>query len=129
MFKRMKSSFLAVAMLAAGAVGPAALAAGSGHEARFGGIHMGTQVMDLEVVAKPDLLQIYASDHNKPLKIEGGKARITLLNGADKVDIDLAPVGDKFEAKGIFKVLPGTKGVVLVTLAGKPGTTARFTVK
>lgn len=122
----MTSSFFAGILLVAGS---AALAAGSGHEARFGGIHLGTQVMDLEVVAKPDMLQIYASDHGKPLKIEGGKARITLLNGADKVDIDLAPLGNRFEAKGVFKVVPGTKGVVLVTLAGKPGTTARFTVK
>lgn len=126
MLKRMTSSFFAGILLVAGS---AALAAGSGHEARFGGIHLGTQVMDLEVVAKPDMLQIYASDHGKPLKIEGGKARITLLNGADKVDIDLAPLGNRFEAKGVFKVVPGTKGVVLVTLAGKPGTTARFTVK
>ena len=126
MLKRMTSSFFAGILLVAGS---AALAAGSGHEARFGGIHLGTQVMDLEVVAKPDMLQIYASDHGKPSKVEGGKARITLLNGADKVDIDLAPVGDRFEAKGVFKVLPGTKGVVLVTLAGRPGTTARFTVK
>ena len=126
MLKRMTSSFFAGILLVAGS---AALAAGSGHEARFGGIHLGTQVMDLEMVAKPDMLQIYASDHGKPLKIEGGKARITLLNGADKVDIDLAPLGNRFEAKGVFKVVPGTKGVVLVTLAGKPGTTARFTVK
>ena len=126
MLKRMTSSFFAGILLVAGS---AALAAGSGHEARFGGIHLGTQVMDLEVVAKPDMLQIYASDHGKPSKVEGGKARITLLNGADKVDIDLAPVGDRFEAKGVFKVLPGTKGVALVTLAGRPGTTARFTVK
>ena len=126
MWKRMTSAFFAGILLAAGT---AALAVGSGHEARFGGIHLGTPVMDLEVVAKPDRLQIYASDHGKRVKIEGGKARITLLNGADKVDIDLAPAGDKFEAQGVFKVLPGTKGVVLVTLAGKPGTTARFTVK
>ena len=95
----------------------------------IGGIHIENKVMDMEVVATPGVLQIYVSDHGKPLKIDGGKAKITLLNGAEKSEFELSPAGNKFEAKGAFKVVPGTKGVVLVTLAGKPGTTARFTVK
>jgi hypothetical protein len=126
MLKIIASTFCAAAVLA---VGVSAWAAGSGHEARFGGIHLESKVMDMEVIAKPEVLQIYVSDHGKPLKIEGGKAKITLLNGVEKSELELAPAGDKFEAKGVFKVMPGTKGIVLVTLAGKPGSTARFTVK
>lgn len=40
---------------------------------------------------------------------------------------DLASVGEKTEAKGDFKVTKETKGVVSLTLAGKP-TVARFEV-
>jgi hypothetical protein len=131
MFKRITFSRCAAAALATLALagGASAWAAGSGHEARFGGIYLQSQAMDLEVVAKPDVLLVYASDHGKPLKVEGGKAKITLLSGAEKSVVELAPKGDRFEATGAFNVTPGTKGIVLVTLAGKPGTTARFTVK
>lgn len=120
------SSVVAVAFMGWGA---SAFAAGSGHEAKHGGIHMESKVMDMEIVAKTDLIQLYVSDHGKPLKIDGSKAKVTLLNGTEKSEIELQPAGDKFEAKGAFKVSKGTKGVVLVTLAGKPGTTARFTMR
>ena len=110
-------------------LGAGAFAAGAGHEAAHGGIRLETRAMDMEVIAKTDLIQLYVSDHGKPLKIDGAKAKVTLLNGAEKSEIELQPAGDKFEARGAFKVSKGTKGVVLVTLAGKPGTTARFTVQ
>lgn len=126
MFKRVANSLF---ILAALAVSAAAGASGAGHKARHGGTHLENKAMDMEVVAKPDVLQVYVSDHGKPLKIDGGKVKITLLNGAEKSEVELAPAGDKFEAKGAFKVAAGTKGIVLVTLAGKPGSTARFTVK
>ena len=99
------------------------------HSANHGGIYIKNKSMDIEVVAKIDVIQVYISGHGKPLALTGAKAKVTLLNGAEKSEIELAPAGDKLEAKGVFKVANGTKGVVLVTRAGKPGTTARFTVK
>lgn len=126
---RLVSSLALAAAVASLAVSTVAHAAGNGHEAKHGGIHIENKAMDMEVVVKPDLIQVYASEHGKPLKLAGAKAKVTLLNGAEKSEVDLPLVGDKFEAKGAFKVTPGTKGIVLVTLAGKPGTTARFTVK
>lgn len=56
-------------------------------------------------------------------------ARLTLLSGADKREVDLKPVGGKLEAAGNFKVAPGTKALVVVKLAGKPVAPARFTLK
>ena len=119
---------IVVAMASMG-LGAGALAGGPGHEARHGGIRLESKVMDMEIVAKTDVIQLYVSDHGKPLKIDGAKAKVTRLNGAEKSEIDLQPAGDKFEAKGTFKVSKGTKGIVLVSLAGKPGTTARFTMR
>ena len=75
--------------------------------------------MDIEVVAKTDVIQVNISDHGKPLALTGAKAKVTLLNGTEKSEIELAPADDKLESKG----------VVLVTREGKPGATARFTVK
>ena len=131
MFKlnRFASSFAIATVFASLAFSTVAQAAGEGHVAKHGGIHIENKMMDMEVIAKADVIQIYASEHGKPVKLEGAKAKVTLLNGAEKTVIDVPLAGDKFEAKGAFKVAKGTKGVVLITLAGKPGTTARFTVK
>ena len=55
-------------------------------------------------------------------------AKLTLLSGTEKQEVELKPVGDKLEASGSFKVGPGTKAVAVVTVGGKPAT-ARFTMK
>jgi hypothetical protein len=108
----------------------AAFAAGShSHTPKHGGIVVDTKAADLEIVAKPDMIQIYVSDHGKAMKLDGAKAKVTLLNGTEKSDAELLVVGDKLEAKGAFKVSKGTKGVAVVTLVGKPPATARFEVK
>ncbi|MES2687344.1 MAG: hypothetical protein V4706_11010 [Pseudomonadota bacterium] len=108
----------------------AVLAAGDhAHDPKFGGVVVETKAGDFEVVAKPESLQIYISDHGKPVKLNGAKAKVTLLNGTEKSEAELLPAGDKLEAKGAFKVAKGTKGIAVVTLAGKPPATARFQVK
>lgn len=99
------------------------------HSAKHGGVVVETKALDFEVVAKPDLIQIYVNDHGKPVKLDGAKGKVTLLNGAEKAEVELAPAGDKLEAKGSYKVAKGTKGIASVTLAGKSAATARFEVK
>lgn len=126
LFQRIVSSFFAAASLT---VYPFSLAVAGEYSAKHGGIHIENKVMNMEVVVKPEMIQVYTTDHGKPLKLEGAKAKVTLLNGSEKSEVDLSVVGDKFEAKGAFKVAKGTRGIALVTLAGKPGTTARFTVQ
>lgn len=120
-----------LAILATFVLGAAAAqAAGNDdHTPKFGGVVVETKAGDFEIVAKPDMIRIYVSDHGKAVKLDGAKAKVTLLNGSEKTEADLAPVGDKLEAKGTFKVAKGTKGIVLVTLAGKPAATARFEIK
>ena len=93
------------------------------------GVVVESKVGDLEIVAKPESIQIHISDHGKAVKLEGAKAKVTLLNGVEKSEADLVTVGDKLEAKGAYKVAKGTKGIAVVTLAGKPPITARFDIK
>ena len=99
------------------------------HKPRFGGGVVESKVGDLEIVAKPESIHIHISDHGKAVKLDGAKAKVTLLNGAEKSEADLVLVGDKLEAKGAYKVAKGTKGVAIVTLAGKSPVTARFDIK
>lgn len=113
------------------ALSSTAFAAGDKHDhsAKHGGIVVEVKDMDYEIVAKADMMQIYISDHGKSAKLDGAKAKVTLLNGSEKSEVELMPAGDKLEAKGAFKVAKGTKGIALVTLAGKSATTVRFEVK
>ena len=107
-----------------------ALAAGEhDHTPKNGGIVVETKAGDLEIVTRPDILQIFISDHGKPVSLDGAKAKVTLLNGTEKSEAQLLPAGNKLEVKGSFKVAKGTKGIAVLTLAGKPPATARFEVK
>ena len=115
------SSILALAAISA--------IAGGDHKPRHGGVVVETKAGDMEIVAKPETIHIYFTDHGKPVKLDGAKAKVTLLNGAEKSQAELTTAGDKLEAKGAFKVAKGTKGIAVLTLAGKPPVTARFDIK
>lgn len=98
------------------------------HKPMHGGVVVEVKDMDYELVAKPTTIQLYLRDHGKKFDVSKASAKITLLTGADKQEVELKPAGDKLEATGTFKVGAGTKAVAVVTVAGKPAT-ARFTLK
>ena len=121
---------LTIAMLASvlvGFAGPAAAA--DDHKPKKGGLLVPGKEADYELVAKPTLLQLYVFDHGKPRDISRAAAKVTLLSGAEKQEVELKPSGDKLEASGTFNVGPGTKAVAVVTDGGKTLGTARFALK
>lgn len=99
------------------------------HVAQHGGVFVEGKEADYELVARPDAIQLYVNDHGKPMDVSKASARLTLLSGAEKQEVDLKPVAGKLEAKGVFKVGPGTKAIAVVTNAGKTLGTARFAIK
>jgi hypothetical protein len=111
------------------AVSTAAHAAGEhDHSPKHGGIVAAGKDWDFELVAKPAAIQLYVRDHGKAADVTKASAKLTLLVGTDKQEVELKPVGDKLEATGSFKVGPGTKAVAVVMVNGRPST-ARFTLK
>ncbi len=98
------------------------------HKPLHGGVVVEVKDMDYELVVNPATLQLYLRDHGKAADVSKASAKITLLTGAEKQEVELKPVGNKLEATGSFKVGPGTKAVAVVTVNGKPAT-ARFTLK
>lgn len=102
--------------------------AGDDHKPMHGGVVTATKLMDYELVAKPTAIQLYLRDHGKAANVSNATAKVTLLTGTEKQEVELKPAGDRLEAKGSFKVGPGTKAVAVVTVAGKPST-ARFVLK
>lgn len=101
---------------------------GDDHKPMHGGIVAATKAMDFELVARPAMIHLYLRDHGKPADVSKASAKVTLLTGTEKQEVELKPAGDKLAATGNFKVGPGTKAVAVVTVAGKPAT-ARFTLK
>ncbi len=123
----MKPKFILIAALLAAS--PLANASKDhDHAPRHGGIVTQVKEIEYELVAKPDLIQLYVRDHGKAVDVSKAAAKLTLLTGADKQEIELKPVDGRLEAKGAFKVAPGTKAVAAVTIATKT-TTARFAIK
>jgi hypothetical protein len=118
------TTIFAAALLAA------ALPATAGVDApKHGGIVKEVREVSYELVARPDAIAIFITDHGKPVASAGASAKVTLLNGADKSEASLAPAGDnKLEAKGSFKVQKGTKAIAVITLAGKAPVTARYDI-
>jgi hypothetical protein len=101
---------------------------GHEHAPRHGGIVVEVRDMDYELVAKPDLLQLHLRDHGKPVDVIKATAKLTLLSGTEKQDVELKPADNRLEAKGNFKVTTGTKVVAQIQMAGKIST-ARFVLK
>lgn len=101
-----------------------------GHKPKYGGVVQEVKEIQYELVARADSIVIFVEDHGKKVDTKGASAKITLLSGKDKSEAQLIPAGDnKIEAKGSFKIAPGTKVVAVVTLAGKPASSVRFTLK
>jgi hypothetical protein len=122
--------FAALALTLAGS----AFAAGNhnhahDHKPMHGGVVVEFKDIDYELVAKPTAIQLHLRDHGKPTDVSKASARLTLLTGTEKQDVELKPAGDKLEATGSFKVGPGSKAVAVVTIAGKPVGTVRFALK
>jgi hypothetical protein len=103
--------------------------AGDDHKPMHGGIVAPTKLMDYELVAKPTMIHLYLRDHGKAADVSKATAKLTLLSGTEKQEVELKPAGDKLEATGTFKVGPGTKVVAVVTIAGKPAGAVRFALK
>jgi len=99
------------------------------HKPLHGGVVVEVKDIDYELVAKPAIVQLYLRDHGKPADVSKASAKLTLLAGTDKQEVELKPAGDKLEATGSFKVGPGTKAVAVVSGAGKNAATVRFTLK
>ena len=117
--------------VAVSACGTAFAADNHGHTIKpmHGGAVAEAKEVEYELVASADKLQLYMRDHGKPVAVAGMTAKVTLLAGSEKQDVQLQAGDGKLEAAGSFKVPAGTKAVVAVSKAGKSVASVRFTLK
>ena len=119
-----------IAALALAATGAAFAAEDHAHaiKPQHGGMVVVIKDVEHELVARPDALQLYLRDHGKPVDVSQASAKLTLLTGADKQEVELTPDGNRLQARGSFKVAASTKVVAVITRAGQ-SSTARFVLK
>ncbi|MBU3747393.1 MAG: hypothetical protein FGM36_08865 [Burkholderiaceae bacterium] len=98
------------------------------HKPMHGGILTTVKDIDYELVANPTTLRLYVRDHGKAVDVSKASAKLTLLTGAEKQEVDLKPSDDKLQAAGAFKVGPGTKIIAVISVGGRQST-ARFVLK
>ena len=98
------------------------------HKPMHGGVLTTVKDIDYELVANPTTLRLYVRDHGKAVDVSKASAKLTLLTGAEKQEVDLKPSDDKLEAAGAFKVGPGTKIIAVISVGGRLST-ARFVLK
>ncbi len=118
-------SMMVIATLLISFIGPAH--AGAGHELKpiHGGVIVEVKDIDIELVAKADSLSMYLTDHGKPIPLDGGTAKLTILIGSEKKEYELLPNGGKFEVKGNFAISKGAKAIAVIKIKTKV-ITARF---
>lgn len=128
----MKPSILSLAAafgLAAALIASPA-SAGAGHGPQHGGVAREVKSVTYELVAKPDSLTLYVSNHGKALSTEGATAEAVIYAGNEKIPVTLAPAGDnRMVAKGSFRTGVGVRVAITATLAGKPAAKVSFNLK
>lgn len=121
--KTFTSLILAVSLAVTGSV--------LGHTAKpkHGGVIREAGDLSFELVAKEGVATIYVDDHGKPFPTQGMAGKLTVLNGKDKSEAELAPAGDnRLEAKGV-KLEKGARAVAVLSTPTKKTVTVRFLVK
>ena len=124
----MMKNLLTVVVLGLSALSFNAAFAHGGAKAKHGGVVATASDLGFELVGTPTGAAIYIEDHGKPMAPAGMSGKLTVLNGAEKSEAELAVAGDKLEAKGV-KLAPGAKVVAALTTPAKKAITVRFTVK
>lgn len=124
----MKNKLLAAVVMSLSVLSFNAAMAHGGAKPKHGGVVATASDLGFELVGTPMGAAIYIEDHGKPMAPAGMSGKLTVLNGAEKSEAELAVAGDKLEAKGV-KLAPGAKVVAALTTPAKKAITVRFTVK
>lgn len=126
----MKLSRLAIALLAT-SLHVTPVLAGAGHSGpKYGGVVREVRHITYELVAQPDALTLYVSDHGKPIPTQGATAEAVIYAGSEKTAVKLEPAGEnRLVAKSSFKIGVGVRVIITTTLPGKSPAKAIFSLK
>ena len=126
---RHAASAAAVA-LAAAAQAPLARAHADHGRAQYGGTVAEAGSFQGELVAGPKGPVLHITDHGQPVPTAGASAKLVVLQGARRTELELVPAGDNRLAPAVPAALAaGAKAVATVKLKDGRSGALRFDVK
>jgi len=123
-----------LAAVAGLAVRPIAAAPGHDHAAhakpKHGGLVKDAGELTYELLVSPTRIDVWVEEHGKPAGTSGSTAKLTLIDSASRVEVELAPAApNRFEAKGSFAVRKGMTALLQVAVGGKEIAKIRYTLR
>jgi hypothetical protein len=109
---------------------PQTFAHGELSRPKHGGVVAKADPIEAELVATASKITVYVSDHGKALDVKGAKAKLTLLTGKEKSEVNLVPAGEnRLEATGTYQVGKGTRVVGVISLPNANAVSLRWVVR
>ena len=96
---------------------------------QHGGILQVANDLSFELVAQADGATIYLMDHGKPLASKGITGKLTVLQGSNKIEVDIKEAGDNTLRVLGVKLGKGDKLVAALSNIRGKSMTVRFTIK
>ena len=96
---------------------------------QHGGILQVANDLSFELVAQADGATIYLMDHGKPMASKGITGKLTVLQGSNKIEVDIKEAGDNTLRVLGVKLGKGDKLVAALSNVGGKSMTVRFTIK
>lgn len=97
---------------------------GKDHKAMHGGLfHQAAH--DYELVIKDGEARLYVTDHGNVVNLVGASAKLTVLEGSQKTEVQLKPAGGYFSGQFAKTPAKGARAVVQLKIGGE-SSTARF---
>ncbi|MBC3872881.1 hypothetical protein [Undibacterium flavidum] len=102
----------------------------NGGQTRMAGVyHFELVLVQDSKTAKENSVTVFVTDHaGKALSTKGASASLTLVQGANKLTVNLQAEGEnRLVGKASYASTANLKAALTVTMAGKPAEQARFT--
>lgn len=94
-----------------------------------GGIVQLANDLSFELVAQADGATIHLMDHGKPMASKGITGKLTVLQGSNKIEVDIKEAGDNTLRVMGVKLGKGDKLVASLGNVGGKNMTVRFTIR
>lgn len=96
------------------------------HRPREGGVVREVDGTDYELVVTPDAVRLFAREGGKPVDLSTAAATLTVTRMAERVRVAMSPVGQHIQARGNFRVAPGTVFIVTVMRPARTRSIVRY---
>ena len=98
-------------------------------EPAHGGVIVEGKSITAELVATPESLAVYLSNHGKPVDAQGAAGEVLLLSAGKKASVPLAPAeGNRLDGSGDYQLAPGAKAIVKLSVPGSGDEQLRFSL-